>query len=270
MQQQSVLDHTDVYSTKYTPSQKDTIYNLLNGSPLATCMLPAPFPSKSSPDRSTNKGPYLLRCSSPLPTTSLCSCPSFLLPLSSCGYPHGSREQAQACDNLTRVSPAIYTSTCYYCHTQWMTSGAHQSSGLVGLGLRSRVFISLGKLIDTCKLALQSRQELMSFHGTLAPGGCGRACLRVCSRCCHFHSGTAASVLQALGNSLIRAGKGAKVTHTHACAPVKAVRQNPMRIKAGTNMPVVMRSLLLDGVGMLSLDSKHPGEEHQSLQALSS
>lgn len=43
-----------------------------------------------------------------------------------------------------------------------------------------------------------------------------------------------------------------------------------MRIKAGTDMPVVMRSPLLDGAAMLKLASNHPGKEHQSLQALSS
>lgn len=44
----------------------------------------------------------------------------------------------------------------------------------------------------------------------------------------------------------------------------------PMRIKAGTDMPVVMRSPLLDRAAMLKLASNNPGKEHQSLQALSS
>lgn len=102
------------------------------------------------------------------------------------------------------------------------------------------MFVSLGKLIVSPiallweSSALSHRRHVQAcfakgagagaFPREHSPAGsCGRVCLPVCSRCCHFHSGTEASALQALGSSLVRAGKGAKVTRTNTCTQVRAV-----------------------------------------------
>jgi len=150
-----------------------------------------------------------------------------------------------------------------------------------GLGLRSRVLISLGQL----KVAF-SRSRHVQAHSAKGAGAgafprerslagsCGRSCFPVCSHCCHFHSGTfPLSGFSAAGTwKQPHKGRQRGQGHPYPCLHSSESSQGSalMRIKAGTDMPVVMRSPLLDRATMLKLASKHPRKEHQSLQALSS
>lgn len=136
------------------------------------------------------------------------------------------------------MSPGLSNSLMRASHIHLLIIATHDGwraepagvQGWLGLGLRSRVFISLGQLIAAFSHSRHVPARSAKGAGASAfprercpAGSCRRACLPVRSRCCHFHSGTAASALQALGSSLIRAGKGAKVTRTHACTQVRAV-----------------------------------------------
>lgn len=145
--------------------------------------------------------------------------------------------------------------------------------GWLGLGLSSTVFISLGKHIVAfshrryVQAGFAQWQEPVPFPGN-AP--CSQPASRLQPP--PFPLGDCRSSAAGAWKQPRKGrqrGQGHPHPRLHALSE-SSQRGAPTRRKAGADMPVAMRSPLLNGAAMLKLASNHAGKEHQSLQALSS
>ena len=175
------------------------------------------------------------------------------------------------------MCPGLSRSPTRASHIHLLMSTTHSSrqeepagvQGWPGLGLGSRVLLSLGKFIAAFSHAspLRKGAGASAFRGEHSPAGTRESrppspqpLLPSPLRDCGF---SAAGAWKQPRKGRQR-GQGHPCPHLHPSE--SSQRGTPTRIKAGTNMPLVIRSPLLDRAVMLKLASNHPGKEHQSLR----